>query len=80
MKGLRAPIFALVALFFLLRYDLWQTADGHFALGLPVILTYHVLYCLVAVGVLGLAVRFAWPDHLADDLPDDVLPNDGETT
>jgi len=31
-------------------------------LGLPVGLTYHLVYCLAAALLLAFAVRFAWPE------------------
>jgi hypothetical protein len=52
-----------------LHNDFWLWDDGRFFLGLPVGLTYHVLYCLAATGVMMLLVRHAWPAHLEVDDP-----------
>ena len=68
---LRQAAYALLALFFLLRFDLWQVDETSFVFGLPAGLTFHVLYCLAAVGVLGVTVRLAWPDHLAEEVLDE---------
>lgn len=65
-KSARTAVYLLLLVFFLLRYDLWAFDDAHFVLGLPLGLTYHLLYCLLSIGVLGLLVRFAWPSELEE--------------
>lgn len=77
-RPLRQAGYALLALFFLLRFDLWQVDETSFVFGLPAGLTYHVLYCLVAVGVLGVAVRLAWPDHLAEEVRAEIHASEPE--
>ncbi|MEM9553105.1 MAG: hypothetical protein AAGC60_02525 [Acidobacteriota bacterium] len=69
-------LFALLAVFFLLRYDLWAQSDDSFLLGLPIAFTYHILYCLAAAVVLFLLVRHAWPSHL--DAPESQAHLDTE--
>lgn len=63
----RALLYVALILIFLLHNDLWLWDDGRFVLGLPVGLTYHVLYCLVAALIMTLLVRFAWPETLGGD-------------
>ena len=73
----RAPWFALLAVFFLVRYDLWAQNDATLVAGVPIGLAYHVAYCLAAVGVLALLVRYAWPDELDTDAIDTDESPDG---
>ena len=68
--GPRWLLYAALALLILLHLDLWWWEAGGFVLGLPVALTYHVLYCLAAAGLMVLFVRFAWPEGLDQDLDD----------
>ncbi len=60
-------LYAALAVLFVLHQDLWLWNDGRVVLGLPVGLTYHVLYCLAAAAMMALLVKFAWPEHLAED-------------
>ena len=62
----RVLLYLALILLLLLHGDLWLWRDGRFVLGLPVGLTYHIVYCFVAAALLGLVVRFAWPVE-ADD-------------
>ena len=48
----------------LLHNDVWLWDDGSLVLGLPVGMTYHVVYSLVAFLLFFLLVRYAWPRHL----------------
>ncbi len=61
----RGWLYLALALLYLLHNDLWLWNDGRLVLGLPVGLTYHVLYCLATAGLLALLVKHAWPAHLA---------------
>jgi len=72
MRVLYAALFVL----FLLHNDFWLWNDTRIVAGLPVGLTYHVVYCLVTAVLLGLLVTRAWPygDGLAAD--DNPAPND----
>jgi hypothetical protein len=58
----------LVALIlaFVLRIDLWWWFDPSLMLGLPIGLTYHVLYSIAVAVLMGFVVRFAWPGAGAD--------------
>ena len=60
-RSARALLYAALVLLYALHQDLWLWDDPRIVLGLPVGLTYHVLYCLVAALLLALVVRFAWP-------------------
>ena len=57
---IRWLLYVALALAFVLRIDLWLWDDPSFVLGLPVGLTYHVLYCLAVAGLMALVVRFGW--------------------
>lgn len=57
---------ALVALY-VLHNDLWLWNDARFVLGLPVGLTYHIVFCFVVVVVMALMVVHAWPTELDSD-------------
>jgi hypothetical protein len=60
-RSARALLFGALVLLYALHQDLWLWDDARIVLGLPVGLTYHVIYCLGAALLLALAVRFAWP-------------------
>jgi hypothetical protein len=56
----------LVAVLYLLHQDIWFWRSARpmvFGI-LPIGLAYHVLYSIVATGVMWLLVRYAWPSHL----------------
>lgn len=58
----------LVAALYLLHHDIWFWRSARpviFGI-LPIGLAYHVLYSIVAAGVMWLLVRYAWPSHLED--------------
>jgi hypothetical protein len=65
----RLAALAGLPVLFVLHDDFWLWDDPRFLFGLPVGLTYHVLYCLAATGVMFLLVRFAWPAHLEIETP-----------
>lgn len=58
---MRALLYVLLAALFVVRIDLWLWDDPRIVLGLPVGLTYHVVYCLAVALVMALLVRYAWP-------------------
>ena len=64
---MRRPLYGLLALFFVLRYDLWLWDDARLFAGLPAGLLFHVAYCLAAALLLGLLVRYAWPAGLESE-------------
>ncbi|HVS65652.1 MAG TPA: hypothetical protein VMT85_19350 [Thermoanaerobaculia bacterium] len=57
----RLLVYLLMGALYLLHNDLWAWNDSRMVLGLPVGLTYHVLFCFAVVGVMWLALRWAWP-------------------
>ena len=67
MSRVRAALFAVLGVFFLLHQDFWLWDDERLVLGLPVGMTYHVAYCVAATLVMALLVRYAWPAHLDED-------------
>jgi hypothetical protein len=71
----RGIVFALIGALYLLHNDVWAWRDSRLLLGLPVGLTYHVLYCLAVVAVMALALRWAWPAELEPD--EDSAPGEG---
>jgi hypothetical protein len=60
----RGILYAALLLLAVLHQDLWLWNDARMLFGLPIGLTYHVLYCLAVVVLMALLVRFAWPTHL----------------
>ena len=62
----RRLLYGALVLAFVLHNDLWLWDDARLVAGLPVGLTYHVAFCLLVTAVLGLLVRFAWPEDLQD--------------
>lgn len=67
----RGPLYAALALLYLLHNDLWLWHDARLVLGLPAGLAYHVAFALATAAVLGLLAWGVWPEHLeADDLPE----------
>ena len=63
----RGVLYAALAVLFVAHQDFWLWHDDHLLLGLPVGLTYHVLYCLGVAVLMALLVKLAWPSHLLDD-------------
>jgi hypothetical protein len=62
--AIRRLLLAALFLVFVLHNDFWQWDDPTLVWGLPVGLTYHIVYCLVATLLMWLLVRFAWPAEL----------------
>jgi hypothetical protein len=59
--AVRRLLLAALFLVFVLHNDFWQWDDATLVWGLPVGLTYHIVYCLVVALLMWLLVRFAWP-------------------
>lgn len=57
----RRVLYAALGLAFLLRHDLWWWDSSRSLLGLPIGLSYHVLFCIAVSALMALLVRFAWP-------------------
>ena len=52
-RWLPGALLALLAL----HHDLWWWNDASLVLGLPIGLTYHVVYCFAVTAVMALALR-----------------------
>ena len=57
-------LYAALLLFLVLHNDFWWWDDASFLFGLPIGLTYHLLYCLALSLLFWLLVRWAWPADL----------------
>ena len=57
---------ALFALY-LLHNDLWFWHDSQLLAGLPIGLSYHIGFCLLASLLMAGLVKWAWPHQLLDD-------------
>jgi len=66
VKKILVPGLLLIAAF-LLHQDFWLWNDASLMLGLPAGLTYHLLYCLGAVGMMALLIRLAGPDWFGEN-------------
>lgn len=67
----RWPLYAALAVLYLLHNDLWLWDDPTLVFGLPVGLVYHAGFSIAASIVLTLLVLKAWPDHL--EVPDSAV-------
>lgn len=61
---MRWVLYLAMVVLYVLHNDLWYWDDAQLVLGLPVGLTYHIFFCVVVAGVMGLLVRYAWPRDL----------------
>ena len=69
---MKTILFLGVSALFVLHNDVWLWERSERFLGLPVGLSYHVLYCLAVVGMMALLVRFGWtPEGKALEETDD---------
>ena len=57
----RILLYAVLVILFGLHNDFWLWNDSRLILGLPVGLTYHLLYCVATTALMALMVRHAWP-------------------
>ena len=62
--GVRGLVYLGLALLYLLHNDLWLWDDGRLLFGLPVGLTYHLLFCLAVAVLMLVLVARAWPRDL----------------
>jgi len=63
---MRNVVYALLALLYVLHNDVWYWDDPALALGLPIGITYHVLWTLAVSLCFWLAVQYAWPERLEE--------------
>ncbi|HSR52384.1 MAG TPA: DUF3311 domain-containing protein [Acidobacteriota bacterium] len=64
---MRRGLYLLLPLLYLLHNDFWWWNDSFLFLGLPIGLSYHLLFCLAVSVVMWLMVRHAWPHDLQED-------------
>ena len=67
-RAARVTAYAALPVLYLLHNDLWFWDDPSRFLGLPVGLTYHVLFSAVVVLAMWRLVRVAWPAGVLDEL------------
>ena len=81
VKAARVTAYAALPALYVLHNDLWFWSDPNRFLGLPVGLSYHVLFTAAVVFVMWRLVRVAWPGELlvqlAGEADDDC--SDGAT-
>ncbi|MEL7060207.1 MAG: hypothetical protein AAGN46_09315 [Acidobacteriota bacterium] len=58
---MRSLLFLAIVVALVVRYDWWNQYATASWLGLPIALTYHLIYCVAASALLWALVRFAWP-------------------
>ena len=61
---MKALVYGLLTLLYVLHTDVWYWDDPRMVLGAPIGFTYHVLWTLVVTGAFWLTVRLAWPQEL----------------
>lgn len=71
-SNLRIALYGALVALFVVRNDIWLWNDGSLLFGLPIGLTYHVIFCGVTVVVMALLVKYAWPANLATGDPDEA--------
>ncbi len=60
----------IVAMIFL-HHDLWNWTSRELVFGiLPIGLAYQAFYAVLAMVTMALLVKFAWPAHLEEDIPE----------
>jgi len=65
-------LFLVIAAVYLLHQDKWNWPSTDVAFGfLPIGLTYHAGYSLLAAAMMSLLVKVAWPSHLEESEPPD---------
>ena len=81
--AVRRLAYAALPVLYLLRNDFWFWDDASRFLGLPVGLSYHVLFCAAVVLTMWWLVRAAWPadelDRLATGGPGGGAARSAET-
>ena len=55
-RGLRWAAGLGLAALYILHNDLWWWSDGRLVLGMPIGLTYHVLFCLAVAALIAVLV------------------------
>ena len=65
--AVRRLLYAVLVLLFVLHGSWWLRGDPSFALGLPVALAYHLIFCIAVAGVMALLLRFGGSTEVDDD-------------
>lgn len=69
---MKTVVWGLVLLLVVIHQDVWFWNDDRLVFGfLPITLAYHAGISLAAGFVWFLAIHFAWPSGLDDDMPGD---------
>lgn len=74
----RGAAYAALAALYVLHNDLWFWDDPGRVLGLPVGLTYHVLFSAAVVVVMWRLVQVAWPGDVLEKLAGGARGDAGE--
>lgn len=70
---MKAVLALLVVAMIFLHHDLWNWKSRELVFGLlPIGLAYQAFYAILASVVLALLVKFAWPAHLEEDIPEEA--------
>ena len=68
----RGLVYLALALLYLLHNDLWLWNDSRLLFGLPIGLTYHIIFCLAVAALMLVLVVRAWPGDLeVEDIDQD---------
>ena len=79
-RAARIATCAALPALYLLHNDLWFWNDPNRFLGLPVGLTYHILFSSAVVLVMWRLVRVAWPGDVLEKLAAGIEGAGGEET
>jgi hypothetical protein len=61
----------VVVVVYILHQDFWLWHDKTLVLGiLPIGLAYHAGFAILAACMMALLVKYAWPTHLEQSVPD----------
>jgi len=63
---MRYVVYGLLLLLYALHTDVWYWNDESSVMGLPIGITYHVLWTLLVSVAYWLVVRHAWPTELEE--------------
>ena len=65
---MRWILYLAMVVLYVLHNDFWFWNDSRMVLGLPIGLTYHILYCVIASGMMFLLIKYAWPRELDEEV------------
>lgn len=65
---MRYVIYGLLLLLYALHTDVWYWNDESIVMGLPIGITYHVLWTLLVSVAYWLVVQCAWPAELEESV------------